>query len=108
MMSEITSNIDWESFQQIAFFLTTLAGASISQLLSLHKDLAGCQPFLKKAFPKKSARWYFVANALLLPIIGTILAYTILEPDNVKASLCAGLTWCGTLQTLGLSASKDD
>lgn len=107
-MQGIQSIISWELFQQILFFLTTLAGASISQLLSLHKDLEGCQPFLKKAFPKKSDRWYFFSNALLLPIIGTILAFVILEPDNVKASLCAGLTWCGTLQTLGLSASKDD
>ena len=107
-MQGIQSLISWESFQQILFFLTTLAGATISQLLSLHKDLEGCQPFLKKAFPKKSKRWYFICNALLLPLIGTILAFIILEPDNVKSSLCAGLTWCGTLQTLGLSASKDD
>jgi hypothetical protein len=107
-MQGIQSMISWESFQQILFFLTTLAGACISQLLSLHKDFEGCQPFLKKAFPKKSKRWYFISNALLLPIIGTVLAFIILEPDNVKASLCAGLTWCGTLQTLGLSAKKDD
>lgn len=107
-MQGILSIISWDSFQQILFFLTTLAGASISQLLSLHKELEVCQPFLKKAFPKKSKRWYFISNALLLPIIGTILAFIILEPDNVKASLCAGLIWCGTLQTLGLSASKDD
>lgn len=100
--------MSWDSFQQIFFFIATLVGAFISQLLSLHKDLKGCQPFLKMAFPKKSKRWYYISNSLLLPVIGSILAFVILEPDNVKASLCAGLTWCGTLQTLGLSASKDD
>lgn len=107
-MQGILDIIGCDCIRQILLFLTTLAGASISQLLSLHKELEGCQPFLKKAFPKKSRRWYFVSNTLLLPMIGTILAFIILEPDNVKASLCAGLTWCGTLQTLGLSASKDD
>lgn len=107
-MQGILSIVSWDTFQQIVFFLTTLAGATISQLFSLHKDLEGCQPFLKKAFPKKSKRWYFISNALLLPIIGAVLAFIILEPENVKASLCAGLTWCGTLQTLGLSAKKDD
>lgn len=107
-MQGILSIISWDLLQQLLFFITTLVGAFISQLLSLYKDLEGCQPFLKMAFPKKSKRWYYISNTLLLPIIGTILAFIILEPDNVKASLCAGLTWCGTLQTLGLSASKND
>lgn len=107
-MEFVTTHFDWEFFKQCIFFMTTLGGAVISQLLSLYKNLEGCQPFLKKAFPKRSKRWYFIVNAIILPLIGAILAFVILEPDNVKTSLCAGLTWCGTLQTLGISKSEDD
>jgi len=89
-------------------FVMTLVGAIISQLLSLYKELDGCAPFLKKAFPKKTARWYFVANSLLLPLVGTTLAFIILEPDNVKTCFLAGLTWCTTLQTLGIKTRQDD
>lgn len=107
-MENIKDFIDWEFFKQVIFFLTTLVGAIISQLLSLHKNLEGCTPFLKRAWPKKSKRWYFLTNSIVLPLVGSVLAYIILEPESIKTSLCAGLTWCGTLQTLGISANKDD
>lgn len=107
-MDSLAQFIEWSTFRHCLLFATTLAGAIISQMLSLHKNLEGCTPFLKKAYPKKSKRWYFLANSIILPLVGSLLAYVILEPDSVKTSLCAGLTWCGTLQTLGISASKDD
>ncbi len=46
-------------------------------------------------------------NCILLVIIGATMSYIILEPDSMKTSLCAGLTWCGTLQSLGLSVNTD-
>lgn len=88
-----------------SFFLlfVTFIGALITEMLSLYTGTQGVKPFLRKVLPGKSKHWYVVANALLLPIIGTILSFIILEPDSVKSSLCAGLTWCGTLQSLGFS-----
>ena len=107
-MDSIAQLVDWNILRQVLFFLTTLVGAIISQMLSLHKNLEGCTPFLKRAWPKKTKRWYFLANSMILPMVGSVLAFVILEPESIKTSLCAGLTWCGTLQTLGISAEKDD
>lgn len=107
-MESLTQYVDWNTFRHCLFFMMTLAGAIISQMLSLHKNLEGCTPFLKRACPKKSNRWYFLANSIILPLVGSVLAFVILEPESVKTSLCAGLTWCGTLQTLGISTQKDD
>ena len=101
--------ISWISsiFPRILMFLTALSGAAISQLLSFYKNFEGCTPFLKKAFPKHKDRWYFLWNAAILTFIGALLPFLILEPDTIKASLLAGLTWCGTLQTLGIPINKD-
>lgn len=95
----IESNV----FKGIFLFIVTFIGAFITEMLSLYADTEGVKPFLKRIKPGKNKQWYIVANAILLPVIGTILSFVILEPDNVKSSLCAGLTWCGTLQSLGLT-----
>lgn len=89
--------------KSICLFFVTFVGALITEMLSLYADTQGVKPFLRKINPGKSKHWYVVANAILLPIIGTILSFVILEPDSVKTSLCAGLTWCGSLQSLGFS-----
>ena len=90
-------------FKGICFFIVTLIGAFITEMLSLYADTEGVKPFLRRIKPGKNKQWYIVANAILLPLIGTILSFIILEPDSVKSSLCAGLAWCGTLQSLGLT-----
>ena len=87
--------------------LITFAGAIISELLSIYADMIGCKTFLKKLIPNKSDRFYFIVDALLLPFIGTALAYFIMEPTSMKTAFCAGLTWCGTLQTLGLTLKSE-
>ncbi|DAA94701.1 TPA: hypothetical protein CPT79_00020 [Candidatus Gastranaerophilales bacterium HUM_6] len=89
--------------RSIGLFLVTFIGALITEMLSLYADTQGVKPFLRKMMPGKSRHWYVVANAILLPIIGTILSFIILEPESVKTSLCAGLTWCGSLQSLGFT-----
>lgn len=88
-------------------FFVTIVGAAITQLLSLKIGTVGVIPFLKMWCPKKSKNWYMRANCVLLVIIGATMSYIILEPDTMKTSLCAGLTWCGTLQSLGLTANTD-
>ena len=87
--------------------IITFAGALISELLSIYADMIGCKTFLKKLFPGKSERFYFIIDALLMPFIGTALAYFIMEPTSLKTAFCAGLTWCGTLQTLGLTLKSE-
>lgn len=89
-------------------FFITLVGAAITQLLSLKIGTVGATPFLKMWCPKKSKTWYLRANCILLVMIGAIMSYIIIEPDSMKTSLCAGLTWCGTLQSLGLTVNSED
>ena len=85
----------------------TFAGALISEMLSIYADMIGCKTFLKKLWPGKSERFYFILDALLMPFIGTALAFFIMEPESMKTAFCAGLTWCGTLQTLGLTLKSE-
>lgn len=94
-------------FRECWNFFITIVGAAITQLLSLKIGTIGATPFLKMWCPKKSKNWYMRVNSILLVIIGATMSYIILEPDSMKTSLCAGLTWCGTLQSLGLSVNTD-
>lgn len=88
-------------FQHCWFFFLTLLGATITQLLSFRLETVGAVPFLKKWFEGKSEIWYARRNCIILIIVGTVLSFIIIEPDSAKTSLFAGLTWCGTLQSLG-------
>lgn len=87
--------------------IVTFMGALISELLSIYSDAVGCKSFLKKLFPDKADHFYFIMDALLMPFIGTMLAFFIMEPTSLKTAFCAGLTWCGTLQTLGLTIKSE-
>lgn len=89
----------------LLYFFITVVGATITQLLSLSVGTVGVTPFLKMWWPKKSKNWYLRVNCIFLVWIGATLSFIILEPNSIKASLCAGLTWCGTLQSLGLTTN---
>lgn len=91
-----------EIFQRIWFFIVTLIGASATQVLSLNSENMGATPFLKQMWPGKEEIWYKRRNFVIIVLLGTVLSYVILEPNTLKTSLCAGLTWCGTLQSIGL------
>lgn len=91
-----------EVFQRVWFFFVTLFGAAATQVLSLNSDELGATPFLKQMWPGKEDIWYIRRNFLIIVCLGTVLSYVILEPNTLKTSLCAGLTWCGTLQSIGL------
>lgn len=109
-MSEVyrflLTHMDWWS--GLWYFIMTMVGAIITQLLTLSIGTVGALPFLHKCFPRKTKVWYERTNCILLVFIGTILSFLILEPDSVKASFCAGLTWCGTLQSLGLTSKREN
>lgn len=82
------------------FFLAWF-GAISGHLLSLYsKDFQGTQPFLRKMFPDKQESFYVRADFILLPIIGTVLSITLLEPTNMKSAVFAGLSWSGSLVAL--------
>lgn len=92
MSTEIVSNII-----ESIFFQTWL-GALCAHLLSLYSDeFKGTIPFVKKLIPNKSETYYFRVDFLILPLIGALLAYVLLDPTSLKASIFAGLSWSGTL-----------
>lgn len=95
-----------DMFVAVWNFFVTLVGAAITQLLSLKIGAVGALPFLRMWCPNKSEIWYLRANCVLLVLIGATMSFIILEPNSMKTSLCAGLTWCGTLQSLGLTTNS--
>lgn len=101
-------DVNFSALLPLWYFFLTLVGATMTQVMSLKMGTVGTRPFLEMWWPKKSDVWYSRMNCLLLIILGTILSFVILEPDSAKSSLFAGLTWCGTLQSLGLLSKKQD
>lgn len=93
------------------FFLTWV-GALCGHILSLYaNDFLGTKPFLERILPNKSDTFYYRMDFIILPLIGTILAYVLLDPDNVKSSIFSGLSWSGTLVALlqkKIDKIKDD
>ncbi len=79
-------------------FFKTWLGALCAHILSLYsEEFKGTIPFLKKIFPNKSKTFYFRLDFLVLPLIGALLAYVLLDPISLKSSIFAGLSWSGTL-----------
>ena len=82
------------------FFLTWV-GALCGHILSLYSaDFMGTKPFLEKMFPGKSITFYYRLDFIILPVIGSLLAYVLLDPESLKTSIFAGLSWSGTLIAL--------
>ena len=84
-----------------SIFFKTWLGAICAHILSLYStEFKGTIPFLKKMFPDKSSTFYFRLDFLVLPLIGALLAYVLLDPVSLKSSIFAGLSWSGTLIAL--------
>jgi hypothetical protein len=84
-----------------SIFFQTWLGAICAHLLSLYSDeFKGTIPFLKRLFPSKSNTFYTRIDFVVLPLIGALLAYILLDPTNLKSSIFAGLSWSGTLIAL--------
>lgn len=76
-------------------------GALCAHILSLYSiTFKGTIPFLKNMFPNKSKQFYFRLDFLVLPLIGSLLAFVLLEPVGLKACIFSGLSWSGTLIAL--------
>ena len=83
---------------RLTLLVSAWLGALIGHMLSIYdKDFKGIHFIMEKLFPNKKEIVYDRIDFLLLPIIGCILAYILIEPSNYKTAFFAGLTWSGTL-----------
>jgi len=90
----------FKDFNEIILFQIWL-GTICTHLLSLYDvDFKGTIPFLKKLIPSKSEAFYFRIDFVILPIIGALLAYVLLEPTSLKSSFFAGISWSGALMAI--------
>lgn len=84
-----------------SIFFKTWLGAICAHILSLYSsEFKGTIPFLKNIFPDRSNAFYFRLDFLVLPLIGALLAFVLLDPVSLKSSIFAGLSWSGTLIAL--------
>ncbi len=93
----------WNTLSTVfnSIFFQTWLGAICAHILSLYSSsFKGTIPFLKNLFPERSKLFYFRLDFLVLPIIGALLAYVLLDPVGLKSSIFAGLSWSGTLIAL--------
>ena len=82
-------------------FIQTWLGALCGHLLSLYSDdFKGTVPFIKKLIPNKSDTLYFRIDFIILPLIGALMAFVLLDPATLKSSIFAGLSWSGTLMAM--------
>ena len=63
--------------------------------------------FIKGIYNEKNSGAGYSRNQAIKMAKYNILSFTILEPDSTKTSLFAGLTWCGTLQSIGQTIKSD-
>lgn len=88
--------------------LQTWIGALCTHLLSLYNDdFKGTIPFIKKLIPSKSEAFYIRVDFFILPIIGALLAYVLLDPTSLKSSIFAGISWSGTLLAMLKRTNKN-
>lgn len=86
---------------RVELLFCTWLGALFGHMLSLYDtSFKGCRSFLSRVIPEKKDVFYDRLELVLLPAIGSILAYLLLDPSNMKSATFAGLTWTGTLVAL--------
>lgn len=82
----------------LIIILCTYVGAICAHVLSLYtNNFSGTVPFFRQFFPGRSATFYFRLDFVILPVLGTFLAYFLLNPNGVTQGIFAGLSWSGTL-----------
>jgi hypothetical protein len=83
---------------RLTLMLFAWLGAMIGHILSIYdKEFKGIHFIINKLLPQRKEIFYDRIDFILLPIIGCILAYILIEPSNYKTAFFAGLTWSGTL-----------
>lgn len=86
---------------KLTLLLCTWLGALFGHILSLYDtSFHGCRSFVSRIIPNKKDVFYERIDLILLPIVGCLLAYLLLDPSNIKSATFAGLTWSGTLIAL--------
>ena len=78
----------------------TFVSALVMELLSVRKDFAGTQPFLRRAFPTASEEAIFRADVILVVFIGTFIGMVFFQPQTMAQALSAGFGWVGVLKVL--------
>lgn len=86
---------------RIVLLICTWLGALCGHMLSLYDTaFKGTRSFVSRVIPGKKDVFYERLDMILLPIIGCILAFLLLDPSNIKSATFAGLTWSGALIAL--------
>jgi hypothetical protein len=76
-------------------------GALAGHMLSTYNpQFKGTRPFISANLPGRSDTFYSRIDTMLLPVLGTFLAYYLIVPQDGRAQLISGLTWSGTLVAL--------
>lgn len=69
-------------------------GALVGHFFSLNKiDFKGTLPFFKRLIPDKKEQFYHIVDFIISPLLGSIVVFLFLSPDNIKMSLYTGITW---------------
>ena len=94
-------------FNGVILFQTWI-GALCTHLLSLYNDeFKGTIPFIQRLVPEKTDAFYTRIDFIILPIIGALLAYVLLDPSSLKSSIFAGISWSGTLLAMLRKSNKN-
>ena len=82
----------------LTILLLTWLGAVMGHILSLYdREFMGTTSFMKRVLPGKKDSFYERVDFIMLPFIGCLLAFFLLDPSNIKSAIFSGLTWSGTL-----------
>lgn len=83
-------------------------GALIGHILSLYdSNFKGTKGFLQGIIPNHSETFYKRLDFILLPVIGTLLAFILISPGDPKTGIFSGLSWSGTLLALLKHSPQD-
>ena len=89
---------DWLSHTLSSLFgsryVQTWLGALSCHMLSLYnKGFTGTTQFLKGIIPNKSQSFYSRWDAVILPLIGALVAFSLLDPTSLKQAMWDGISW---------------
>ncbi len=88
-------------FQEPMHYFFTWLGAVSAHVLSKFKpEFHGTIPFLQGIYPSQSDAVYKRLDFIILPLIGSFIAFILMEPGNLKACLLTGITWTGSIIAL--------
>ena len=79
-------------------FFVVYFGALVGHIFSLNKkEFKGTLLFLSRLIPDKNDKFYHRMDFLLTPLLGAIVVFLFLSPDNIKMSLYTGITMSTTI-----------